>query len=85
VILVCCSCMERGKARPDTAAGHGGKREHLKRLNRKGLSTVAGRVGGPVRSSDEASVTGVERRGRVIRGYVCLVNRTFSGRSRWTS
>jgi len=31
-------------------------REHPKRLNRKGLSTVAGRAGGPVRSSDEAPV-----------------------------
>jgi hypothetical protein len=38
--------------------------------NCKGLSTVAGHVGGPARSSAEASVTGAERRGRIIRGLV---------------
>jgi len=31
-------------------------REYPKRLNRKGLSTVAGRAGGPVRSSGDALV-----------------------------
>jgi hypothetical protein len=48
----------------------------------EGLSTDAGCAGGPARSSDEAPVMGVERRGRVIRGCVCLVNRTVSGRNR---
>jgi hypothetical protein len=38
--------------------------------NCKGLSTVAGHVGGPARSSGEAPVTGAERRGRIIRGLV---------------
>ncbi|TDD40338.1 hypothetical protein E1288_35390 [Saccharopolyspora elongata] len=67
--LICCSRTERGKACPDTAALIGvGKRECPKRLNRKGLSTGAGRAGGPARSSEEALVIGVERRGRVIRG-----------------
>lgn len=67
--LICRSRMERGKTRPDSAAPVGdSKREHSKRLNRKELSTVAGRVGGPVCSSEEASVMGVERRDRVIRG-----------------
>jgi hypothetical protein len=33
--------MERGKARPETAALVGGERERPKRMNRKGLSTVA--------------------------------------------
>jgi hypothetical protein len=42
-------------------------REFPERLNREGLSTVAGRAGGPVRSSGEALVTGAERRGRVAR------------------
>ena len=37
-------------------AGMGGRRE--------GLSTVAGRAGGPARSSAETLVTGVARRGR---------------------
>jgi hypothetical protein len=34
--------------------------------NRKALSTEAARAGGPARSSDEALVIGVERRGRLI-------------------
>jgi hypothetical protein len=40
---ICCSCMERGKARLDTAVcnGAGGEREPAKRLNRKAVSTVA--------------------------------------------
>ena len=42
--------------------------ERSKRQNREELSTVAGRAGGPVRSSDEAPVMGVERRGRIARG-----------------
>lgn len=36
--------------------------------NREGLSTVAGCAVGLARSSDEAPVMGVERRGQVIRG-----------------
>src|SRR5215203_7149097 len=36
--------------------------------NREGLSTDAGCAGGLARSSDEASVMEVERRGQVIRG-----------------
>jgi hypothetical protein len=53
---VCCSCAERGKACPDTAVGDrgDGEREPAKRLNRKAVSTVAGRAGGPARSSCEA-------------------------------
>ena len=35
---------------------------------REGLSTVAGRGGGPARSSGEAPVIGVEQRGRVVCG-----------------
>lgn len=67
--LVRCSRMERGKACPDTTGlVMAGEREHPKRLNRKGVSTVAGHAGGPARSSAEALVIGVERRGRVIRG-----------------
>jgi len=54
VSLVCGSRAERGKARPDTACPEaGGDRETPKRLKRKGLSTVAGRAGGPARSSGE--------------------------------
>lgn len=37
--------------------------------NREELSTVADRAGGPTRSSDEAPVMGVERRGRVVRDW----------------
>src|SRR4029453_9005751 len=49
--------------------------------NRKGLSTVAGRAGGPARSSGEAPAMGGERRGRVICGLVAWVNRERPGRS----
>lgn len=38
--------------------------------NREGQSTGPGNRGGPSRSSDEAPVMGVERRGRIIRGSV---------------
>ena len=41
--LICGFRMERGKARPETAARMGGKRERSKRQNREELSTVAGR------------------------------------------
>src|SRR2546421_8670440 len=60
----------------------GGERECPKRGPRKGLSTVAGRAGGPACSSDELFVMKGERRGRVIRGCVRSINRKFSGRSR---
>ena len=48
----------RDKACPDTAVrvcGGWREREPAKRLNRKAVSTVAGRAGGPARSSGEAS------------------------------
>ena len=55
-----------------------GGRESPKRLIREGLSTDAGHRGGPDRSSDEGSVMGLERRGRVI--LACwLVNRPRAG------
>src|SRR6266498_3579090 len=57
VSLVCCSRTKRGKARPDTAACPmaGGERECPKRAEpARGVSTVAGRAGGPARSSGEA-------------------------------
>ena len=41
-------------------------REKPKRGNREGQSTDAGHRGGTTRSSDEGSVMGLERRGRVI-------------------
>lgn len=66
--LICGFRMERGKARPDTACPVGGDREYFKRQNREEPSTIAGRAGGPVRSSAEAPVIGVERRGRIVRG-----------------
>jgi hypothetical protein len=61
-------------------------REVPKRLNREGLSTVAGRAGGPVRSSDEASVMEAERRDRVVRGCVRSINSGSAGGGvAWTS
>ena len=44
----------------------------------EGLSTDAGHRGGPTRSSDEGSVMGLERRGRVILAW-SMVNRGDAG------
>ena len=55
-----------------------GGRESSKRRIREGLSTDAGHRGGPDRSSDEGSVIGLERRGRVILARR-LVNRGDAG------
>lgn len=73
--LICGFCMELGKAGADTASALDlvrvrgrGERERSKRWSREGLSTVAARAGGPARSSGEAPVMGVERRGWLIRG-----------------
>jgi hypothetical protein len=60
VSLICCSRTEREKAHPDTTGRVS--------LVRRGPALVVGRAGGPARSSDEALVMGVERRGRVICG-----------------
>ena len=46
------------------------------------MSTVAGHAGGPVRSSDEGPVIGLERRGRVVRGCVRSSNWAAPRRSR---
>ena len=77
VSLICGFRTERGKACPDTAAC-GGERETVEQRNCEALSTDAGRAGGPARSSGEAPVTGVERRGRTIRAGEA-VNRLWSG------
>lgn len=55
-----------------------GEREQLARG--AGVSTVAGLAGGPARSSEEVSVMGMERRGRVICDCVRGINRTRWGR-----
>jgi hypothetical protein len=69
-ILVCGACTERGKAGADTAClpsfGVAGERESVVRRKPETLSTVAAPAGGPARSSGEALVIGVERRGRLI-------------------
>jgi len=57
-----------------------GGRESLKRRIREGLRTDAGHRGGPARSSDEGSVMGPERRGRIILACL-LVNRGDVGRA----
>ena len=84
---VCCSCTERGKACPDTAVRveADGERESAERLNRKAVSTVAGRAGGPARSSGEASAGrgGGGAKGPGHPWCVRLINRKrASGRSR---
>jgi hypothetical protein len=53
----------------------GGKRERAVRRKPEALSTVAASAGGPARSSGEALVTGVERRGRLICRSVRANNR----------
>ena|SRR5215217_3405353 len=76
---VCGFHVERGKACPDTAVRVGWREGVFQAAgNRKGLSTVAGRAGGPVRSSDETSVMGAERRDRVVRGCVRSINRAVA-------
>lgn len=66
--LICGFRMERGKACPDTDfAAVGSRGSAPGSRNCEALSTDAGRAGGPVRSSGEATVMGVERRGRTIR------------------
>lgn len=71
--LVCGYYRERGKAGADTVICYlqrwrvaGGSASSGR--NREALSTVAARAGGPARSSDEALVMSVERRGRLICG-----------------
>ena len=86
VSLICCFRMERGKARPDTATPQGVATGSVPSgSNRKGLSTVAGRAGGPARSSEEASVMGVEPRGWVIRGWFGWSTGGPPGGAEWTS
>jgi hypothetical protein len=85
VSLVCGFRMERGKARPDTATREVGERERSKRQNREGLSTVARRAGGSARSSVEAPVIGVERRGRIIRGLFVRSTGRGPGGAAWAS
>ena len=83
--LVCCACVERGKTRPDAAQAPTlwglCIRENLKRKTRKRLSTDAGGVGGPVRSSDEVLAQRGEGgvKGPDCPWFVCLVNRICSG------
>ena len=53
---------------------------------RRRESTVAGRAGGPARSSGEGLVIRLERRGRVIRGDVRSINSGAAGGGvAWTS
>ena len=70
VSLICCSRTEQGKVcRGIAARGWRVARGSVSSgSNREGSSTVAGHAGGPARSSDEAAVMVVERRGRVVRG-----------------
>jgi len=57
--------------------GGGGDREILERLNRKGLSTVAGRAVGPARSSGDSLAWRGEggAKGPARSWFVHLVNR----------
>ena len=61
--------------RPGAGGRWGGKRERAVRRKPEALSTVAASAGGLARSSGEALVTGVERRGRLICRSVRANNR----------
>lgn len=81
MILVCGVRTERGKARADTTIRGFPwvvRGSASSSRNCEMLSTVAGCAGGPARSSGEAAVMGVERRGRTIR-VVHVVNQHVLG------
>ena len=65
----------------DRCVDAGGGRENPKQLICKGQSTDARQGGGPLRSSDEGPVMGLERRRRVVRVRL-VVNRGDSGGAR---
>lgn len=79
--LICGFRMEREKACLDTAMMVVARGSASSSRNCEALSTVARCAGGPVRSSEEASVMGVERRGRTIQA-ACRANRRGSGGAR---
>ncbi len=64
--LICGVRMEREKAWADTATEVVARGSASSSRNCEALSTEAVRAGGPVRSSGEAPVMGVERRGWTI-------------------
>jgi hypothetical protein len=73
VSLICWVCTERGKVSVDTPPLEllgWRERERINEKNSEILSTDAAFAGGPARSSGEASVMGVERRGWLIFGFV---------------
>ncbi len=67
----------RCRYRPPSRRGWraGGREGARQRRTPETLSTVAAPAGGPARSSAEASVMGVERRGRLISWFVRASNR----------
>lgn len=77
--LVCGVRMELGKAYPDTAAGLVARGSAPGSRNCEALSTEAGCAGGPARSSGEAAVMGVERRGRAILVGLAVNQRKLGG------
>ena len=79
--LICGFRMEREKACLDTAMMVMATGSASSSRNCETLSTVARRAGGPVRSSAEAPVMGVERRDRTIRA-ARRANRRKSGGAR---
>jgi hypothetical protein len=67
----------RTRIHPAWSGGRQGASQAVR--SRQGLSTVAGCAGGLARSSDEASVMGAERRGRVVRDCVYPINQVLLG------
>jgi hypothetical protein len=69
---------------PAALAGHGGDREVPRRVNREGLSTVAGRAVGPVRSSGDVPAWrgGGGAKGPARSQFVHLINQSAWEESR---
>ena len=89
--LVCGFYRERGKARIDIAARIPRRGVRAARgsassgRNREALSTDAVRAGGPARTSGEALVMSVERRGRLICGLFARATGRGPGGDEWAS
>jgi hypothetical protein len=66
-------------------SGRGDRKSPVRKSSDRVLSTVARRAGGPARSSGQAPVIGVERRGRVVRDWFVRSTGSFPGGAGWTS
>ena len=66
-------------------SGRGDRESPVRKCSGRALSTVARCAGGPARSSAEAPVIGVERRGRVVHDWFVRSTGSSPGGAGWTS